>query len=120
MVDGILSIRYVLTEAIRHSAWLLTHEGHPGLNVFFDNLRKRAGGQDRPKMWQRSWNDVLCWRLRSNHAQDLQPSEIEAVQSRLVVDVMSTEGHTCSHNSPVGFSIPGGDVVGFYYIHRRN
>ena len=61
-----------------------------------DTLRKRV-------WWPGLTKDVhtfaerceVCWRRRPNHAQDLQPSELEGVWNKLAVDLVTIDSHTC-------------------------
>ena len=98
VVKGVLLLgsRYVIPEGIRHSVLRLAHEGHPGMDAFLDTLKSRVwwSGQarDATTFVERC---SICWRRHSNHAQVLQPSEIEGVWSKLAVDLVTIEGSTC-------------------------
>lgn len=97
-INGVLLLgnRYVIPEAIRHSVMRLAHEGHPGMDAFLDTLRSRVWwpgqARDATTFVERC---SVCWRRHSNHAQMLQPSEIEGVWSKLAVDLVTIEGNTC-------------------------
>jgi hypothetical protein len=98
VVNGILLFgnRYVIPEAIRHSVLRLAHEGHPGMDAFLETLRARV-------WWPGLTKDAtvfvercgVSWRKLTNHAQILQPSEIEGVWEKLAVDLVTIEGTSC-------------------------
>lgn len=100
VVDGI----YIIPEALSNSVLLLAHVGHPGLDAFLDTLRKRACWlgvtTDVTNFMERC---VVCWQRRTNHATDVQPSEIEGVWRRSAFDLVSIEGHTCLSSLDYGY-----------------
>lgn len=92
----LLGNRYVIPEAIRRQVLRLAHEGHPGREAFCDSLRKRVWwpGLTKDASLFAEQCDV-CWRRRSNHDQDLQPSELEGVWHKVAVDLVTIESQTC-------------------------
>lgn len=98
VIDGVLLIgnRYVIPESVRPAVLRIAHEGHPGTDAFLDTVRTRV-------WWPGHTKDAvtfaercsICWRRRTNHAQGLQPSEIESVWNKVVVDLVTVERKTC-------------------------
>ena len=97
VVDGIIlfAAHSVIPEGLRHSVFVLTHEGHPGQDAFKDTLRQRV-------WWPGLTKDAglflkqcsVCWRRHSNSLHALLPTEIVGVWEKVADGLVTIEGHT--------------------------
>ncbi|XP_065194911.1 uncharacterized protein K02A2.6-like [Sycon ciliatum] len=95
VANGILLLesRVVIPSALQQPVLKLAHEGHPGSATFKDTLRRSV-------WWPRMSRDAeqfaaacdICWRSRTNHSQELQPTEVVPVWHKVAVDLVEIEG----------------------------
>ena len=96
VVDGVLLFdsRFVIPEELRTHVMAFAHEGHPGREVFRDNLRERVWwpglAKDAALFSERC---SVCWRKQANAHQELLPTDIQGVWEKLAVDLVTIEGH---------------------------
>ena len=96
VIDGILMLDslFIIPEALRRKVMVLSHEGHPGQDIFRETLRQRVWWPGLTKdATQFAEQCSTCWRKRNNPAQDLLPTEIEGVWEKLAVDIVTIDGH---------------------------
>ena len=96
VVDGILMLDslFIIPEALRRKVMVLSHEGHPGQDIFRETLRQRVWWPGLTKdATQFAEQCSMCWRRRNNPAQDLLPTEIEGVWDKLAVDIVTIDCH---------------------------
>ena len=94
VADGVIMYdnRVVVPQSLQTSVLRLAHEGHPGLDTFLDNLRRTV-------WWPHLTRDAtrfataceICWQMRSNPNQMLQPSDIVPVWHTVAVDLVEIE-----------------------------
>ena len=97
VVEGILVYggRFVIPDSLRQAVLRLAHEGHPNIDIFKEALRHRV-------WWPGMFGDAeeFCHRCSMwsqkchNPPQELQPSDIAAVWTKIAVDLVSLDGHT--------------------------
>ena len=95
VVDGLIMLdsRFVVPESLRKPILRLAHEGHPGLEIFLDNLRRSV-------WWPQLTRDAtdfaqsceVCWRMKTNSPQPLQPSDVVPVWHTVAVDLVEICG----------------------------
>ncbi|XP_065192434.1 uncharacterized protein K02A2.6-like [Sycon ciliatum] len=95
VANGILLLDswVVIPSALQQPVLKLAHEGHPGSATFKDTLRRSV-------WWPRMSRDAeqfaaacdICWRSRTNHSQELQPTEVVPVWHKVAVDLVEIEG----------------------------
>ena len=95
VLDGILMMdnRFIIPAALQMAVLRLAHEDHPGPQVFLDSLRHSVWWPHLTKDANRFASDCdICWRSRTNHTQELQPTEIVPVWHKVAVDLVEVEG----------------------------
>lgn len=94
--DGILMMdnRFVIPEALQIPVFKLAHEDHPGLRNFQDSLRRSV-------WWPHLTRDAskfasacdVSWRNRTNHPEELQPTDVVPVWHKIAVDLVEIKGN---------------------------
>ena len=116
VIDGILLL--VIPASARPAVLQVAHEGHPCNDASLDSLRTRI-------WWPGLTKDAVtftercsvCWQKHTNHAQVLQPSDIEGVRNKIAVDLVKIESTTCLSVVVCGSRYPEvNDSTNIYHI----